>query len=120
MKIAFCVQDNKGINSVLDSRFGRASGFLVYDTDKKESSYVSNQQNLSATQGAGIQSAQNITNQKVDVLISRNCGPKAFRVLSQAGIKIYTSTDALVKDALEKFHNNELKETNSSNVESHW
>jgi predicted Fe-Mo cluster-binding NifX family protein len=120
MKIAFCVQEDKGKESALDSRFGRAQGFLIYNQESDEAKYITNQQNLNAAQGAGIQSAQNVVNEKVDVLITRNCGPKSFAVLSQAGVEVYLSTDSTVKTALDKFNNNGLTKSGNSNVQGHW
>lgn len=120
MKIAFCVQNDNGLDSTIDSRFGRSPGFLVYDTDTDSTSYHANTQNYSAPQGAGIQSAQNIAEQGVQAIITRNCGPKAYQVLIQAGIQIYLSQDTTVKDAIQKFKKGELEKATSSNVPGHW
>ncbi len=86
MKIAFSVTADNGLNSLIDARFGRTSGFLIVD-DANEPQYISNEQNLNATQGAGIQAAQNVANTGAEVVITGNCGPKVFRVLSAASIK---------------------------------
>jgi predicted Fe-Mo cluster-binding NifX family protein len=120
MKIAFCVQNDNGLDSVIDSRFGRSPGFLVYDTDTDSTSYHTNSQNYNAPQGAGVQSAQNIAEQDIQAVITRNCGPKAYQVLMQAGIEIYMSQDTTVKDAITKFKKGELEKTDSSNVPGHW
>jgi predicted Fe-Mo cluster-binding NifX family protein len=101
-------------------RFGRSPGFLVYDVDTDSTSYHANTQNYSAPQGAGIQSAQNIAEQGVQAIITRNCGPKAYQVLIQAGIQIYLSQDTTVKDAIQKFKKGELEKATSSNVPGHW
>ncbi|MDD4028923.1 MAG: NifB/NifX family molybdenum-iron cluster-binding protein [Caldisericia bacterium] len=120
MRIAFCVQNDKGVDSTIDSRFGRSPGFLVYDTDDESTTYFTNAQNLSAPQGAGIQSAQTIAAQNVQAVVAHNCGPKAYQVLLQAGIEVYMSQDTIVKEAVQKFKNGELEKAASSNVPGHW
>jgi predicted Fe-Mo cluster-binding NifX family protein len=54
------------------------------------------------------------------MLITGNCGPKAFDVLNQAGIKILTGASGTVNDAINSFRNGELVATNGPNVEGHW
>jgi predicted Fe-Mo cluster-binding NifX family protein len=120
MRVAFCVQNDKGVDSIIDSRFGRSPGFLVYDTQDDSTTYITNAQNLSAPQGAGIQSAQNITKQNVQAVVAHNCGPKAYQVLIQAGIEVYMTQESSVKEAIQKFTNGELEKATSSNVPGHW
>lgn len=110
----------KDLSSQLDKKFGRAKYIIVFDT--KDSSYQThdNKQNLNAQQGAGIQSAQNIIDLGAEVLITGNCGPKAFRVLNTANVKIYSSTNGTVNDSLASYFANKLTELNNANVEGHW
>ena len=61
MKIIFSSQ-NKNWDSNLDERFGRAKGFVLYDEETNKFSWHSNQDNLNAAHGAGIQSAQFVIN----------------------------------------------------------
>lgn len=104
----------------MDSRFGRAPKFLVYDLETNTFEVIDNQQNLNAAQGAGIQSAETVARLGAKALVTGHCGPKAFRVLAAAGIKIY-NTDALtVADALEQFRSDKLREAGSADVEGHW
>ena len=119
MKIAI-TSDGKDLNSLMDLRFGRAKYFIIYDTDTKTHIAYDNQVNLNQSQGAGVQSAQKIVDLEADVLISGNCGPKAFVVLEAADIKIYTSSNISIKEAISSFQNNKLSEITSANVEGHW
>lgn len=119
MKIAFTTS-GETLDAPLDSRFGRAPRFLVFNTDDDSFVMVDNTQNLKAAQGAGIQSAMNAVRAGADAVISGHCGPKAFRVLKEAGLKIYTSDAASVADALARFRAGELVETTSPDVEGHW
>ncbi len=119
MKIAFSTS-GADLNAPLDSRFGRALTFLVYDTETAVFALVDNKQNLSAAQGAGIQSAQNVVAAGAQALVSGHCGPKAFRVLAAAGIQVYTSDAPTVAAALALHREGKLKESLAADVEGHW
>jgi predicted Fe-Mo cluster-binding NifX family protein len=119
MKIALTTSGND-LSAPLDSRFGRAPKFLIYDLETNTFEVADNEQNLNAPQGAGIQSAQNITRLGIKALVTGYCGPKAFKVLKAAGIKIYNSNAATVREALDQYRGNKLSEASSSDVEGHW
>jgi len=119
MKIAISASEND-LSSQIDSRFGRAKGFVIYDLDNNSHEYIDNVQNLEAAQGAGIQSAQNVINKDVDAVIAGHFGPKAFKVLSSSGIKPYTSTETTISEVIENFKNGKLNEITSADVEGHW
>lgn len=104
----------------LDSRFGRAPGFLLYDTETDQAQSLSNAQNLNAAQGAGIQAAQTVINAGADAVVVGHCGPKAYRVLNAAGVAIYNSNAATVGDALASIESGELKPAAGADVEGHW
>lgn len=118
MKIGFSVMDNKGANSLLDSRFGRAGGFMVYDNENGSWHWLDNTQNVHSVSGAGIQAAQTMINAGISVFIGVHLGPKAFQVLHQAGIKLYKGTaGSSVKvnlDQYEKGMMNIITEANSN------
>lgn len=104
----------------IDPRFGRASYFMVYDDQDNIWECVSNQQNLDAAKGAGIQAAENIRKLGADILITGNVGPKAFKVLSANKIKVYSASDVAIVDAYAAFKNGVLTELSNANVEGHW
>jgi predicted Fe-Mo cluster-binding NifX family protein len=106
---------------MVDSRFGRAAFFAVYDDVTTQWNFVPNQQNLQAAQGAGTQAAQTVIDVEADVLIAANVGPKAMAALQANGISVFqTITSMTVQQALEAFQNGRLKEIQDSNVEGHW
>ncbi|MBW2182049.1 MAG: NifB/NifX family molybdenum-iron cluster-binding protein [Deltaproteobacteria bacterium] len=119
MKIAV-TSTGKELTSEMDPRFGRAAYFLIVDPETMEFETVENSQNINLPQGAGIQAGQTIADKKVDTLVTGNCGPKAFRILQAANIKVITGISGRVIDAVEKFKNGELKQTDQANVEGHW
>ncbi|MBI4634519.1 MAG: NifB/NifX family molybdenum-iron cluster-binding protein [Deltaproteobacteria bacterium] len=119
MKIAITAS-GKDMNANVDPRFGRAAGFVIYDTELKTSEYVANTQNVNAVQGAGIQSARLISGTGAKVLITGHCGPKAFTALNAAGIKIFTGANGSVREAVMKFATGNLAEAGGADVKGHW
>ena len=119
MKIAFSTSGDT-LDAPLDSRFGRAPKFLVYDLDADSFEVVDNKQNLNATQGAGIQSAQTIVQSGATAIVTGHCGPKAFFSLSAAGIKVYASDADTIAAALALYKEGKLTESSDADVEGHW
>ena len=77
-----------GLDSPVETRFGRAPRFLIYHSKTGAFTLLENSQNLDAAQGAGIQSAMHLCNEGVNCVITGNCGPKAFATLDAADIKV--------------------------------
>ncbi len=119
MKIVITSQ-GKDKNSEVDPRFGRSKGFIVYDDSTEEITYIDNNQNLNAVQGAGIQAAKNIIDSGAKVLITGNVGPKAYATLNQAGIRIMIGAEGSVEEALDNYKKGNLMEAADANVEAHW
>ncbi len=108
------------MTAALDPSFGRAKNFIVYDLQTQDFTLISNTQNLNAAQGAGIQAAQTIAKAGAAALITGHCGPKAFRVLEAAGVKVYNTDVPTIAEALARYKAGELTEANAANVEGHW
>jgi len=119
MKIAITATD-KNISSDVDPRFGRAKYFIIVDTDSDKTVTHDNAQNLNAAQGAGIQAAETVARLGAEAVITGNAGPKAFRTLNAAGIKVYLCPGGTVVEAIRSFKDGELKESTAANVEGHW
>ena len=119
MKIAISVNSSE-MEDKMDMRFGRAKKFMIYDTEAKTNEVIDNTQNLNAAQGAGIQSAQNVINAGAEAVITGHTGPKAYKLLSESGIKIYHSEEKSVKDVISDFTGGGLNEAGSADVEGHW
>lgn len=119
MKVAFTTSGNT-LDAPMDPRFGRAAGFIVYDTDSDTFEAVDNRQILNAAQGAGIQAAESIVRHGAGSIVTGHCGPNAFRALSAAGIRIYTTQAATVAEALEAYRAGALATMKSADVEGHW
>ena len=119
MKIAITTKGDS-LDAEVDSRFGRAAKFLVYNLDDETFEIIDNTQNLNAAQGAGVQSAQIVVNSGAEAVISGHCGPKAFGVLSSSGIKIYNADGATIAETLELYRQNKLTQADSADVGGHW
>ncbi len=119
MKIVFTTAGTD-LEAPLDPRFGRAPKFLVYDLTKETFAVHDNRQNLNAAQGAGIQSAQTLVQLGGQALVTGHCGPKAFRVLTAAGVKVYNCEVGTVKEALASYRQGKLTPADDADVEGHW
>lgn len=109
-----------GLDGPVDTRFGRAASFVLYDTETQESRLVDNTQNLNAAQGAGIQAAQTVAALGAEAVITGHCGPKAFRVLKTAGVRIFTGATGRVADAIVQYQAGHLQELLAADTEGHW
>ena len=119
MKIAVSATGSD-LSAEVDPRFGRAVYFVVVDSDTMDFEAVENKQNLDLPQGAGIQAGKAIVNSGASVLLTGNCGPKAFAVLKQAGIEVVVSVKGTVMDVVTAYKRGDLKPTDEANVEGHW
>ncbi len=101
MKIAFTTS-GKDMSAPMDPRFGRAAGFLIYDTETKNFTVVPNA-SVDASHGAGIKAAETIAAAGAQTLVTGECGPKATTALKAAKIPAYSCKDKSVSEALELF-----------------
>jgi len=117
MKIAITAQ-GKDLNTQVDPRFGRCTAIIIYDTETKSWESIDNQ-NAQMSGGAGIQTAQTISEKNVEVLLTGNIGPNAFQTLSAANIDVYTNVSGIVTDAITQFNSGQLEKRSAPSVESH-
>jgi predicted Fe-Mo cluster-binding NifX family protein len=119
MKIVVTTSGND-LQAPLDPRFGRAAGYLVYDSECSTYKRIDNAKSQETSHGAGILAAELVARSGAKVLISGHCGPKAFRVLQAAGVKVYNCAAATVAEALEQYRAGKLVEAESADVSGHW
>ncbi len=119
MRIAVTSQkpDSK---ATIDPRFGRAACFLIYDTETGSYEVVENTQNLQAASGAGIQAAQIVHHHGAKAVCTGHCGPKAFRALMAADIKIYTGASGTVEETIQRYLEGGWSPSQDADVEGHW
>ena len=107
------------LDDMVEPRFGRAPWYIFVDTDTTEFEAVQNP-NMAAGGGAGIQSAQLMSEYGVSHVLTGNCGPNAFQVFGAAGIQVVVGVSGTVRQAVEQFSTGSFAATNQPNVESHF
>ena len=91
------------MNAATDAAFGRASWFVLVDTESGASQGIENS-NAQAAQGAGIAAAQTMSEHGVDAVLTGRLGPKAKAALEASGIRMYEGLgNTTVAQALEQF-----------------
>ncbi|MFH1063415.1 MAG: NifB/NifX family molybdenum-iron cluster-binding protein [Candidatus Omnitrophota bacterium] len=118
MNICITAQ-GKNLEALVDPRFGRCQYFIIADTDTLEFEAVVNP-NMDTSGGAGIQSGQLMAEKQVKAVLTGNVGPNAFKTLKAGGIEIITGVSGNIKQAIEKYKNNEFKTTDKPSVDSHF
>jgi len=119
MKLAISSK-GKSLDSEIDPRFGRAGYFLIVDPETLALEVIENRQNLQLPQGAGIQAAQTVVEHGAKVVLTGNCGPKAYQVLRAAGVQLAVGVSGLVQEAINQYKQEKINFAQAPNVEGHW
>ncbi len=101
MKLALSSQDTT-MDAVL-SGFGRCRYFIIYDTDTKDVSTMSNEGNMVAGRGAGTRTAQDVVKTGAEAIITSQIGPKAVSYLHGKKMPVYVSGAPIVEQAVQEF-----------------
>ena len=107
------------LDAEVDPRFGRCQYFIVAETETKEFEALGNS-SATAAGGAGISAAQTIAGKGVEAVLTGNCGPNAYQVLSSAGIKVITGVSGKVKDAIQAYKSGKFQASAQPNVPDHF
>lgn len=86
MKVAI-TSSGDSFDSTIDSRFGRCSFFVVYDTESKASEFIPNP-NKNASEGAGPASVQLLAAKNVEKIVSGEFGMKIKSLLDSLRIQM--------------------------------
>ncbi len=109
------------LDDLLDPRFGRAAGFIIIDPATMEFEYLDNGVSQTLAQGAGIQAAENVAQAGATVVLTGFVGPKAFRALSAAKIKVGQNLENIsVREAVERYNSGQVEFADQANKDSHW
>ena len=114
MKIAISAA-GPDLDTQVDPRFGRCQYFVIVDADTIQFESVENSSAM-ASGGAGISAAQMIVSKGVEAVLTGNCGPNAYQVLSAAGIKVITGVAGKVEDAIEGYKSGKYQPSLQANV----
>ena len=112
--ISACGRD---LDACVEPRFGRTRFFVLVDPNTEDWESFDNMANISSLQDVGILTAKNLTkNQAVKTVLTGHCGPKAFKELKEAGVKVFLNAGGTVRFALNKLLQGELQESAEPNV----
>jgi len=98
VRIAFPVQDDVGIESVVYGHFGSAPVFVIVDPETSAVASVSNR-DLHHTHGA-CNPTRALGNQRVDTVVVGGIGAGALSGLNRMGIKVHRSLAATIRENL--------------------
>jgi len=118
MKIAV-TSTGPTLDDSVEARFGRCAYFLIIDTDTMQLEAIENP-NIALGGGAGIQSAQLMSEKGVIAVLTGNCGPNAFNVFGQVGIQVIVGVNGPVRNAVEQFKTGAFSSASQPNVASHF
>ena len=118
MKIAISAT-GPSLDADVDPRFGRCQYFIIVDNETMEFEAVGNN-NVMASGGAGIATAQMVANKGVQAVLTGNCGPNAYQTLAAAGIDVITGVAGRIRDAIEGYKEGRFQATSQRSVEAHF
>ena len=107
-------------DGMVSERFGRTRNILLFDRQTEEVTVIDNTKNMNSAQGAGIQTARIIVQSGAQAVISGHFGPKAFQVLTAAGVQPFTVSGMSISEALMKLGAGELTPLDQPDVRGHW
>ena len=105
MKVMIMVKENAGLDSRLDSRFGRAAYFLVYDTEKEKVLSIDENTFKNEDSGVGIKTGAFVIEKGCRAVIGAHTGPKISEILREANVTMIAETEGTVKEVLERYKN---------------
>jgi predicted Fe-Mo cluster-binding NifX family protein len=92
MKVAITSTGNSP-DATLDSRFGRCSYFVIYDTDSHATEFIPNP-NKENVEGAGPASAQLVASREVKKVVSGEFGIKVKSIFDSFQIQLVILNDS--------------------------
>jgi predicted Fe-Mo cluster-binding NifX family protein len=107
------------LDADIDPRFGRCQYFIIVDPETMQSEALENSGAM-AGGGAGVSTAQMIASKGVEAVLTGNCGPNAYQVLSAAGIKVITGVAGKVQDAIQGYKSGKFQASSQPNVGDHF
>ena len=107
------------LDAEVDPRFGRCQYFIIVDPETMQFEAIENSSAI-ASGGAGISAAQTIASKRVEAILTGNCGPNAYQVLSPAGIKVITGVSGKVQDAVQDYKAGKYQASSQPNVSGHF
>jgi len=115
VKLAITASGDR-LDSDVDPRFGRCKFFIFVDPDTMDFVAVLN---AATAGGAGIAAGQTVALYKAKAVLTGDCGPNAYQVLSAAGIEVFTGVSGKVKDVIKDYKAGKYKAVSQATVQPH-
>ncbi len=109
-KIVIPIKEEKGLDSQIDKRFGRAEFFAVLKIKKDEIESLEFKENPFREKEirAGLATARYLLEEKPDVLIIKEIGPISFHTLRDNLIEVYKTEKGTLNQIIKDFLENKL------------
>ena len=108
------------MESNIDPRFGRASYFVILDSENSRIvDVIDNRASQEAAHGAGINAATMVAQSGAEVVLTGRVGPKAFAILQAAGIKVISEVSGTIKEALGAFRSGSAEFSDGPDCHAH-
>jgi len=117
MKVAISAA-GRNLDSQIDPRFGRCQYLLIVDSESMRFEALENPA-VMAPGGAGIQAAELVGKMGARAVITGDCGPNAYQVLSAAGIDVFLGASGSAREAVERYRRGELRTASGPSAEPH-
>jgi predicted Fe-Mo cluster-binding NifX family protein len=118
MKIAVAAK-GKGMEALVDDRFGRCEEFVIFDTETNETVTIENEAKNEAG-GAGGRAVRILSQNKVEVVLVPELGPKATDALVAFEIDAYRRDESkTVEELINSYREGKLEKVEVSTVEEH-
>lgn len=108
MKICIPVKTDEGLDSSLDTHFGSAAFFLLYDTQRCEYEIISNHN--SRHQHGMCNPLDVLASYDVQIVICRGMGARAVQRLQQSNIKTFCADGRTVQEVIAHYEQHQVKE----------
>jgi predicted Fe-Mo cluster-binding NifX family protein len=118
MKIAISAA-GRNLDAEADPRFGRCAYFIIVDPKTMEFEVMDNAGAM-AGGGAGVTAAQAVVDKGIQALLTGNCGPNAYEVLSSAGIQLITGVSGKIREVVENYSAGKYQASSQANVPDHF
>ncbi|MCP4606316.1 MAG: dinitrogenase iron-molybdenum cofactor [Proteobacteria bacterium] len=110
-RVAVSIRRKGGVDLPIDSKFGRAPAFVVFDLESREVISEFENEFVNDAQGAGIGAAARMFKEGVDAVISGRFGPKAYEALAELGIEMWFAPDWITAgEAIARLKSGELEQ----------
>ena len=117
MKICMPVLDEKGMDSVVFGHFGSAPFFAVYDTEKKDVSFVKN--NESEHEHGQCMPVAVLQKIGAEAVLCKGMGMRAANLLVEAGIKPFMVDAGTISGAIKEYETKNVVVLDAGNTCQH-